>query len=373
MKTLHKLTVFLLLMVLMLAIPSSALAAGPNEEGQPDEFVFGGDYTLENGDTLRESLVVFGGSAEIELNATVQGDVVIMGGSLTCNGLIEGNVMIMGGTAELGATAVVEGDLVTLGGSLERAPGATVEGDVVGEIPGIFKFGTEIEPIVIPPFNSDFYNGISYIPPVWGGLWFLWVPFAMLTMAALAMIIVMFWPKPIERVARAAASQPLASGGMGLLTLIVLPFALLFMVLTCVLILAIPIVVIALGLATLLGWVALGLELGQRIAAALKQDWHPALAAGLGVFILTLVAAGVDQAFKIVWWLSCVGWVIPTVIGVVALGAALLTRFGTRDYPTPVAAPAPAAEPVAEALPPQPPAAELPSVEAPAEEPPATE
>jgi hypothetical protein len=360
MKTLHKLMVLLVLTVLVLAFPVSALAAGPDDGGQPDEFVFGGDYTLESGETLKEGLIVFGGSAEIEQGATVRGDVVIMGGALNCDGLIEGSVMIMGGEANLGETAVVKGDLATLGGTFERAPGATVEGDVVGEIPGIFQFSTQTDPIIIPPFDSELYQGMHYISPVWDGLWFLWVPFAMLTMAALAMIIVMFWPKPIERVAKAVVAQPLISGGMGLLTLIVLPFALLFMVITCVLILAIPVVFIALGLATLLGWVAIGLELGKRIAIALKQDWHPALAAGVGVLALTLVAAGVDQAFQVVWWLSCVGWVIPTTIGVVALGAALLTRFGTRDYPTaPVVV--------------QTSAAELPVVEVSAEVPPASE
>jgi hypothetical protein len=365
MKTLHKLSVLLLLLFLVLAFPVSALAAEPQADNQPDEFVFGGDYTLESGETLREGLVVFGGSATIEQGATVNGDVVIMGGSLTSDGLIEGSVLIMGGQAELGETAVVKGDLSTLGGTLNRAPGATVEGEVVGEIPGVFGFSTHANPIVIPPFESDFMRGINYIPPVWGGLWFLWVPFAMLTMAALAMVIVMFWPKPVERVANAVVSQPLVSGGMGLLTLIVLPFALLFMVLTCVLILAIPVVAIVLGGATLLGWTALGLELGKRIAIALKQDWHPAVAAGIGVFVLTLVAAGVDQAFQIVWWLSCVGWVIPTLIGVVALGAALLTRFGTRNYP------ALAVAPVSNV---QSPAVELPKVdEPPAVEPPVSE
>jgi hypothetical protein len=72
----------------------------------------------------------------------------------------------------------------------------------------------------------------------------------------------------------------------------------------------------------------------------------------------------VDQALQVVW-LGCIAWVIPTMIGVVALGAALLTVFGSRDYPSLAAVPAPATVS---------PAAELPVVdEAPAEQPPATE
>lgn len=336
MKTLHKLFVLLLLSLFVFAFPANALAAGPQTDAQPDKIIFGGDFTLESGDTLDEGLVVFGGSVVIEQNATVSGDVAVMGGNLNCDGVIEGNVLVMGGLVDLGETAVIEKDVVTLGGTFDRAPGAQIEGDVVTEMPDGVDFSVDGPRVFIPSITEGLGGmNMSYIPPVWGGLWFLWAPFAMLTMAALAMMIVMFWPQPIERIARAAVTQPLISGGMGLLTMIVLPFALVAMVIFCVTIAAIPVVVVGLGLATLMGWIAIGLELGKRIAVALKQDWHPALAAGIGVFLLTLVAAGVDQAFRLIW-LSCIGWVIPTTIGLVALGAALLTRFGTVEYPAPV-------------------------------------
>ncbi|MFZ6027387.1 MAG: hypothetical protein ACOYYS_06700 [Chloroflexota bacterium] len=339
MKTLQKLFALLLLSFFALAFPASALAAGPQADGRPDKIIFGGNFTLESGDTLAEGLVVFGGSVVIEKNATVSGDIAVMGGDLDCAGLIEGNVLVMGGEVSLGETAIVERDVVTLGGTFNRAPGARIEGDVVSEMPDGLRLSVDGPRVFVPSFTEEYLDGVymNYIPPVWGGLWFLWAPFAMLTMAALAMIVVMFWPKPIERIADAAVAQPLIAGGMGLLTVIVLPFALVVMVVFCVTIVAIPIVIVGLGLAALMGWIAIGLELGKRIAVVFKQDWHPALAAGIGVFLLTLVAAGVDQAFRLIW-LSCIGWVVPTAIGLVALGAALLTRFGTVAYPAPASA-----------------------------------
>lgn len=354
MKTFYKLLVLLLLSIWALAFPANALAAGPKANGKPDEVVFGGDFTVKSGDTLDEGLVVFGGSVVIERGATITGDVAVMGGNLQGDGLVEGNVLVMGGNVALGDTAVIEGDVIHLGGTFERAPEAQIQGDVVAELPKGADFPLK-GPWIFPFFGKGSIDNLDtgYIPPIWDGLWFLWVPFAMLTMAALSMMIVMFWPRPIERIAKAAVTQPLISGGMGLLTFIVLPFAIIIMVVLCVTIVAIPVVIVVLGLATLLGWTAIGLELGKRVASALKQDWHPALAAGVGVLLLTLVAAGIEQASQVMPWLCCIGWAIPTVIAAVALGAALLTRFGTVEYPLPGAVvieapvtPAPEAEPV---------------------------
>jgi hypothetical protein len=96
------------------------------------------------------------------------------------------------------------------------------------------------------------------------------------------------------------------------------------------------------------GWIALGMELGQRFAQALKQDWHPALSAGVGTFAITFVAMGINKM------VFCVGWIVPFVVTIVALGAALLTIFGTREYRSAAMAPAaPVAPPPSEDATPQ--------------------
>jgi len=68
-----------------------------------------------------------------------------------------------------------------------------------------------------------------------------------------------------------------------------------------------------------LGWLALGTEIGIRIGQMFKGDWPLPLAAGLGVFILNLVAN-----------IPCFGGLISSLVALAGLGAVFLTRFGTR-------------------------------------------
>jgi hypothetical protein len=68
------------------------------------------------------------------------------------------------------------------------------------------------------------------------------------------------------------------------------------------------------------------LEVGRRIAKALNIDLAPAIAAGIGTFILVFVLGGFSQA------IACIGWLPQTLVGIWGLGAVLMTRFGTQDY-----------------------------------------
>jgi L-cystine uptake protein TcyP (sodium:dicarboxylate symporter family) len=51
--------------------------------------------------------------------------------------------------------------------------------------------------------------------------------------------------------------------------------ALLLLIITILLIPAALVAVIALVLAAVFGWIAIGLEIGQRFTGAIKQQWHP--------------------------------------------------------------------------------------------------
>ena len=80
--------------------------------------------------------------------------------------------------------------------------------------------------------------------------------------------------------------------------------------------------------AWLIGWVALGLDVGRRIAKALKMEWAPAISAGVGTFTLFFVFVGFRNL------IPCLGVVPYFLIGLWGLGVVLLTRFGTQDYST---------------------------------------
>jgi hypothetical protein len=149
-------------------------------------------------------------------------------------------------------------------------------------------------------------------------------------LALLAMLIAMFLPAHMRRVADAVVSQPFIAFGLGLLTLIMFIVAIvalaLFSVFIITLIVTVPlifIVSVVFAAACVLGWLALGMEIGVRISQMFKGDWPLPLAAGLGVFLLNLVAQGVG-------FIPCIGGVLSGILGFAALGAVLMTRFGTR-------------------------------------------
>jgi len=164
--------------------------------------------------------------------------------------------------------------------------------------------------------------------------------FSVFFMTTMAIGIMLLLPKQTERTSRVLVQQPVASGGMGCLTVMVTPIILVALAITIILI---PVSLLGAALLVALvifGWVAIGLELGKRLAQALHQDWHPAVSAGIGTFGLTLVTLGLSRV------IICVGWILPFLVSMVGLGAVMLVFFGARALPAPaVAAVQPAVPP----------------------------
>lgn len=305
-----------IVLVLVLAVPVTALAA-PLEDGR---VVLGSYYVLESGDTLDGDLVVLGGAALLEVDSTVRGDVFIMGGNLEADGYITGDLAVMGGNATLGPSAVVGGDVVTFGGNVNKGI-AVIEGDFISE--GDFAF----------PTGFNFSRGYDY--PMhfssMGGFGMSWAArilgylFQAFLLAAIAALVVVFIPEPTQRVANALNEYIWVSGGVGILTTIVAPAVIFFLLITiCFAVLGF-IGIFIIVVAGVFGWIAVGLEVGERFAKALEREWQPVLAAGVGTLVLSLVLLGIGMV-------PCIGWLAPYLIGSAGLGAVILTRFGTRDY-----------------------------------------
>jgi cytoskeletal protein CcmA (bactofilin family) len=303
----------LLLVICLVALPTQALAQ--SESG--DKFVFGGTFTLGAGEQVNGNLYILGGSVRLEADSRVTGDVYLAGGSLQADGEINGDVTVAGGSIRMGDEAVVGGDVNLFGGNLQQAEGARVEGDVNQEN------GT---PPVIPGVPSG--AGATAVAhgsnPILSALWFL---FRIFMWAALAVLTVLFLPRQTERVAGVITSQPLIAGGIGLLTGIVAPIAVVIMAITLILL---PLSFgAALVLAALwaFGLIAAGTEVGRRLGEGLHQVWALPLAAGVGTFLLMLIVNSLHAL------IPCIGWMVPVIVGSVGLGAVLLTRGGTQPYP----------------------------------------
>ncbi|MDD5467734.1 MAG: hypothetical protein PHS96_07995 [Anaerolineales bacterium] len=302
----------LLVLAAGLALPTQALAYGLAE----DKIVVGGTYTLKSGEVLDGDLALVGGIAVLEAGSRVDGDVAILGGALEVSGEVSSNIVAMGGLIDLRDSAVVHGSVMVVGAQLMQAQGARVEGEVstATDAPLSFTFPGNV---TMPRFRVDF-------SPVVNFMWFLLRVFMW---AALGVLVAVFLPAQVKRTAETAVNQPLAAGGLGLLTAVIVPFVLVILIITICLIPAALLGIIALVLAWAFGVVALGWETGRRLGRLLNQDWPEPVAAGVGTFVLVFIMDGAAAL------IPCIGWIVPALVGVVALGAVILSRFGTQAYP----------------------------------------
>jgi cytoskeletal protein CcmA (bactofilin family) len=304
------------------------------QQGQNgDKLVIGGTYSLESGENLDGSLLILGGTANLEEGSIVEQDVTVIGGTIDVNGQVKGDVSVVGGMASLGSTAVIGGDVNTLAGQLSRDDGARIEGQVNTGTTGPFSLvvpgtvqipGLENLPSIPLPRDSNAPRVNVRFNPVWDGLWWLIRSFFW---AALAVLVALFMSQRTERVADSVMKNPLVAGGMGCLTMLIVPLILLVLVIT---ICGIPFALLgtfALWIAWGFGIIVIGYEVGKRLAQLLKADWAIPVSAGIGTFALTLGLNGLGAL------VPCVGWMAPAAVGLVGLGAVLLTRFGDRVYP----------------------------------------
>ncbi len=329
MNQLKKLPVVLvLLLTILLVFPTQVNAQGPSG----DQVVFGGTYTLEANEVLSGNLAIFGGSSTLNDGSVVRGDIVITGGTLDVYGEVDGDINTIGGSVYLGDTAVIHGDVVSVGGSVNRAPGAKVEGSIRREQPDQFTFPA-LPRIARPGVLVD--RGPVNLAPI--GRIFLGF-FQMLAMAALAVLVALFLAVPTQRIAHAVTVQPVLSGAIGLLTIVVAPALLVVLGITIILLPVSLLGILVLLGAVVYGWIALGMEVGQRMAVLLKTEWSPPVSAGLGTLVLSFVT-------WLVGLIPCLGWLMVLLAASIGLGGVVLTRFGARPYvpapPVPPAAPRP--------------------------------
>ncbi|HZW04346.1 MAG TPA: polymer-forming cytoskeletal protein [Anaerolineaceae bacterium] len=324
MKTTMKILIFTLLFVVLLGTPLQVLAQTPppppsGQQYNGDRMVMGNSFRLRSGDVLNGDLVVMGGNAQLDEGSTVNGDVALFGGNLNTAGTIDGDVFAMGANVSLGETALITGEISTVGASVAGADDGQVQGGInVGDM-GDFDFG---------PIFTDFVPGMGNgFTPVFGFFTdVFWRILQILGMAVLAMLVVLVLPRYMNNAIETLAIQPVASGGVGLLTMALLPFLALLLVLLAITIILIPVTIIgllAIVVVLIFGWIVVGYEIGKLLERSLRQDWAEPVVAGIGTLVL-----GVGSA--LVGAIPCIGWLIVLLISAGGLGAVVLSRLGTQ-------------------------------------------
>lgn len=350
------------LAVLLLLVAVSPAYA---QEGEGNQTIFGRDFTVHAGESIRGDLAVIGGNVTVEEGGYIGGDLAVAGGNAEVAGEVRGDVAALGGDLHLASTARVHGSVVVLGGVLTEEEGAEVRGDKVQGL--LWPFSGRVEgprPTLITPYVR---LGAERPPVLDLILGLLRTAFVIVGLAVLGILLALFLPEQARRVGRAVVEAPLVSLGVGLLTALVaaLLLPLLVLISTVLLLICIGIfgyalialVVLALAAAWIFGWIAIGWVAGERLLQAIGvRQPEPWMAAGLGVLLLSLLGA-----------VPCVGLLVSVVVGSMGLGAAILTRMGTQRYPMPRLGPPPPElrEPPAPPSPPVPTAPFPPEAEAP--------
>lgn len=322
MKKSKRLFSILMLMLLFLVQVSSVSAntlIDPPPTINEDKVVLGQSFTLKENQTLNGDLAVIGGTATLKTSSKVNGNIAIIGGVMEIDGIVTGDIQAIGGTVTLNQNAVIEGSFYNFGSNLHQIDGARIEGSQISNLPFEFNSGKNDGPETTNIPLEAARKTTSFVTK------FLWAILQIIAMGGLAMLVLLIAPKSTERISTAIGSQPFTHWGIGLLTAFAFPAVILVCMVTIIFIPLGLIGIMALMVAVTYGWIALGYEIGKRLFGS-NSNLSPALIAGLGTIILSVVG-------KVIGAIPCIGWLLVSTLSMFGLGAIVLTRVGTRDYP----------------------------------------
>ncbi|MCX7635665.1 MAG: polymer-forming cytoskeletal protein, partial [Syntrophales bacterium] len=245
------------------------------------------------------------GDVTVEEEGTKVNNVVSVRGQITVAGHVDGNVVALGGSVVLTKRAFVGGNVISVGGIIVMGRGAEVHGRLA-----------EINAANI----SDYLTEV--LSEEWEGWSWVWAVFSLAIFTGIliiALLIVVLIPKPLRIVARAIKEETLRITLWGLLGLVlVVPLAVLLTI-SVIGIVLIPLEMILVVSASLMGFIAFAQVIGERLYALFKKKNQPMIKETFwGLVVLWLVG-----------WLPYIGWMLKVIVVMMGLGAVIFTRFGT--------------------------------------------
>jgi hypothetical protein len=232
-------------------------------------------------------------------------EAVAFGAPVHVHGQVTGKAVSFGGDVRVFNGGQVEGDAVSFGGRVIVEPGGVVEGDRISYAEPNGRASAAVVRTDTGPrgWLRDIARKLVML----------------LTVAGAGVLVVGLFPRHVANVAGAISDRPMRAGlagaGWTLGAVIVATILGLTVLLSPVAIA----VALGVGVAWLLGFVGLCQALGDRLPIA-NPGLRRWLAFFVGVTVLTFVGS-----------LPWVGQVLLVLVGLVSVGAALQTRFGTRE------------------------------------------
>lgn len=251
----------------------------------------------------------------------------------------------------------VAGPVIVAEGSLRILPSARIEGDVVavnasisnegGAVAGALREARNIRRVVVPAAveRRVIYRGPSLIDNIWSGLGSLAKTIAIyLLFGFLGALVVYFFRGHLEAVSDTVSYSFGRSFVTGLAAEILFFPIMLVMTVLVLTIIAIPFYIVGFCLAILLGYLAVAHAAGENLTHHRFPTWGARMRRsnsyyyvlnGLGVLLAGFAGAAITRLFgPLLGWaqglLIAAAWILTWVAATAGLGAALLSRGGTR-------------------------------------------
>ncbi|MGO8948876.1 MAG: hypothetical protein ACLQUY_14740 [Ktedonobacterales bacterium] len=243
------------------------------------------------------NVVVFG--ADVTIAGVVDGNVTLVSGTGFISGTVNGNITAVNANINLLTGAIVGGNIQSIGGSIRRASRVSVEGSIQ----------KGIDPRrILPPNWQNF--GTPYDFP-WSHLLF-WL------LASIA--VTALFPRHVALVRRAARDSLPSAFFVGVLCSIIGAVLAFGLIVTCIGIPLAVLVAAVLLVASVVGTIALGLWLGERLlgrsGTARRASIFPAL---VGITLIALAQTA-----------PCVGVIVTILTSCAGLGASILALLYAR-------------------------------------------
>lgn len=284
----------------------TAQAAGPNNVKVKDDCTgayhrpfFGSPVVVNSGEVICSNITSFGGN--IVVHGEVKGDIVGFGGNAVIDGTIDGEVFVYGGNVTSQNSAHINGNIHLCGGRWIQGTNSQLHGSVV-------ECTKSVGLLVLENRSESSFH--------------FW---SLLTWVVLGLFLTSLLPEHVVLVKTTVKSKLRRSLALGLLSILLAPA---IVAVATALIISIPlalIVIVVLIAAWALGTVAIGWLIGEYLTNRFvpQHNTRP-LQVTVGLIVLTLAGS-----------LPYVGWLISIGVGLLGLGAVLLSRFGTRLYSQP--------------------------------------
>ena len=268
--------------------------------------------------STRRDIFRIGEDVEIGTFEKVRGDVIVIGGEITVRGSVTGNVVAIGNHIHITSTGRIDGDAVTVGGQITQDAGGTVQGSFID--------------------THDFWPSHFF----WRGdrvAWFFFSLAGVVFLLTIAVLVGVIVPRNVDRIEHHARTRFGMSFLIGLLTQILLPIICILLLITVI---GIPVALVLIPLAVIsllfLGFTGVAKAVGQGVGDRGLNLGNSSLALiAVGVLTVELVpmlgrAIGIagDLFTPFAFAIKLAGGLIIYVAWTTGLGAALMTRFGTR-------------------------------------------